>query len=247
MRDWVLITGASSGIGRAVSIELSRTYDVVLNGRDEGRLRETASACVPEARKELLPLDVSQVETVADALGAFLESRKLNVTGLVHCAGVSRILPLRMTALIDVQDTFNTNVIAPLMIVKALASKRINGNALKNVVLISSNISDRGAKAFAAYGASKAGVNGLMRCLAVELAPNVRVNSVLPGAVRTRMTEKIFSNEEVVERMKSQYPLGLGTPQNIADAVAFLLSDKAAWITGQQITVDGGSTINITG
>ena len=86
-----------------------------------------------------------------------------------------------------------------------------------------------------------------MRCLAVELAPNVRVNSVLPGAVRTRMTEGIFANAEVVERMKGQYPLGLGNPANIADAVAFLLSEKASWITGQQVTVDGGATIDITG
>ena len=86
-----------------------------------------------------------------------------------------------------------------------------------------------------------------MRCLAVELAPNVRVNSVLPGAVRTRMTEGIFANEEVVERMKSKYPLGLGDVSKIADAVSFLLSEKAAWITGQQITVDGGATIDITG
>ena len=86
-----------------------------------------------------------------------------------------------------------------------------------------------------------------MRCLAVELAPHVRINSVLPGAVRTRMTAAIFANLEVVERMKTHYPLGLGTPTNIADAVQFLLSDKASWITGQQLTVDGGATIDITG
>ena len=86
-----------------------------------------------------------------------------------------------------------------------------------------------------------------MRCLAVELAPKVRVNSVLPGAVRTRMTEGIFANGEVVARMNSQYPLGLGTASNIADAVSFLLSEKASWITGQQLTVDGGATIDITG
>ena len=82
-------------------------------------------------------------------------------------------------------------------------------------MLISSNISGRGSKAFSIYGASKHAVDGLMRSLAVELAPRVRVNSVCPGAIRTRMTEAIFSNNEVVERMKAAYPLGLGFPQNI--------------------------------
>ena len=147
----------------------------------------------------------------------------------------------------DIRDTFGTNVFAPFILVQALASRRVNGDSLKSVVFISSNISNRGSKAFAAYGASKSGLDGLMRGLAVELAPNVRVNSVLPGAVRTRMTEGIFANAEVVERMKGQYPLGLGNPSNIADAAAFLLSEKASWITGQQLTVDGGATIDITG
>ena len=97
------------------------------------------------------------------------------------------------------------------------------------------------------YGASKAALDGLMRSLAVELAPKVRVNSVLPGAVITEMTKSIFENEEVSQRMSAQYPLGIGLPNDIAEAVSFLVSDHARWITGQQLTVDGGRSINITG
>ena len=212
-RERVLVTGASSGIGRAVAIELSKCYDLVLNGRDDSRLQETKSLCDPCADIAFFPFDLSDVENLADRFSA----------------------------------SFGTNVFAPFILVQALASRRVNGDSLKSVVFISSNISNRGSKAFAAYGASKSGLDGLMRCLAVELAPNVRVNSVLPGAVRTRMTEGIFANAEVVERMKGQYPLGLGNPSNIADAAAFLLSEKASWITGQQLTVDGGATIDITG
>lgn len=247
LKEWVLVTGASSGIGRSVAIELSRRYNLVLNGRDASRLEETKEACCTDAEICEFPFDLSKVGELSDVFAAFMRDRGLRIASFVHCAGVSRLLPIRSTKLDDLRDIFNINVFAPFIVVQTLAARRINGDALKNVVFISSNISNRGSKAFAAYGASKSGLDGLMRCLAVELAPKVRVNSVLPGAVRTRMTESIFANDEVVARMKSQYPLGLGQTCNIADAVSFLLSDKASWITGQQITVDGGATINITG
>ncbi len=246
-REWALVTGASSGIGRAVAIELSSHYNLILNGRNAERLEETKSACCADADICLWPFDLGNVDELSESLTAFVRCNELQMASFVHCAGVSRLLPLRGTKLKDLRDTFCTNVFAPFLIVQTLASRRINGVALKSIVFISSNISNRGSKAFSAYGASKSGLDGLMRCLAVELAPTIRVNSVLPGAVRTRMTESIFANAEVIERMKTQYPLGLGEPRNIADAVAFLLSDKASWITGQQITVDGGATINISG
>ncbi len=246
-KEWALVTGASSGIGRSVAIELSQRYNLILNGRDAERLEETKSACCTDAEIYLYPFDLGNVDELSDVLTAFIRDKGLRIASFVHCAGVSRLLPIRGTKLSDLRDTFNTNVFVPFLIVQALASRRINGDVLKSVVFISSNISNRGSKAFAAYGASKSGLDGLMRCLAVELAPNVRVNSVLPGAVRTRMTKAIFENAEVVERMKTQYPLGLGEPGYIADVVSFLLSDKASWITGQQITVDGGATIDITG
>lgn len=246
-REWTLVTGASSGIGRAVAIELSKRHNLMLNGRDAARLEETKLACDPKAEICLYPFDLGNVDCLSENIATLMKDAGIKVSSFVHCAGVSRLLPVRGTKLCDLRDTFNANVFAPFLIVQALASRRINDDALKSVVFISSNISNRGSKAFAAYGASKSGIDGLMRCLAVELAPNVRVNSVLPGAVRTRMTEGIFANQEVVERMKSKYPLGLGHASNIADAVSFLLSEKASWITGQQLTVDGGATIDITG
>lgn len=247
LRKWALVTGASSGIGRSVAIELSQRYNLVLNGRDAARLEETKTDCCPNAEIRLWPFDLGHIDELSEGLSSFIRDTNLRITSFVHCAGISRLLPVRSTKLDDLRDTFNTNVFAPFLVVQALASRRINGDALKSVVFISSNISNRGSKAFVAYGASKSGLDGLMRCLAVELAPNVRVNSVLPGAVRTRMTESIFANEEVVARMTAQYPLGLGQTCNISDAVSFLLSDRASWITGQQITVDGGATINVTG
>jgi NAD(P)-dependent dehydrogenase (short-subunit alcohol dehydrogenase family) len=85
-----------------------------------------------------------------------------------------------------------------------------------------------------------------MRCLAIELAPNIRVNSILPGAVLTEMTQDIFDNEDVLKKMKETYPLGIGKTEDIYPVVDFLLSENSKWITGQQITVDGGRSINIT-
>jgi NAD(P)-dependent dehydrogenase (short-subunit alcohol dehydrogenase family) len=103
-----------------------------------------------------------------------------------------------------------------------------------------------GAKGMSAYGASKGAIDTLMRCLAVELAPKVRLNSILPGAIPTEMTQAIFDNEQVRKRMAETYPLGIGEALDICYMAEFLLSEKAKWITGQQFTVDGGRSINIT-
>ncbi|MEG1552186.1 MAG: SDR family oxidoreductase [Kiritimatiellia bacterium] len=242
---WALVTGASSGIGQSVAIELSKNYDVILCGRNHARLEET--------RKSLrgggicLSLELGEAETAQEALSEALKSNGICVEAFASCAGCMGLLPLRVSTPEKVRAMLEVNLLTPMMLTRVLVSRPINHGALKSIVFVSSNISNRGAKAFSAYGASKSGVDGMMRCLAVELAPAVRVNSVLPGAVRTPMTEAIFSDSEVVKRMAATYPLGIGTPQAIADAVAFLCSEKATWITGQQLTVDGGRTINITG
>jgi len=158
-----------------------------------------------------------------------------------------KMVPLKLVSQDLMLETFKTNVFSANIIIKLLTNKKANNSSLNSAVFISSNISNRGAKAMSTYGSSKAALDGLMRGLAVELAPKVRVNSVLPGAVITEMTKAIFENEEVSQRMSAQYPLGIGLPNDIAKAVSFLLSEQSRWITGQQLTVDGGRSINITG
>lgn len=246
MRDWTLVTGASSGIGRTIAIELSKTCNVILNGRDEARLAETAAACAEGCETKVWAFDLARVESVAAALGEFLAASGVTVSRFVHAAGVSRIAPVNVTRIGDAQAVFNVNALAPFEIVKTLVSKRGNSAALASAVFVSSAVSARGAKGHVVYGASKAALDGLMRGLAVELAPKVRVNSVLPGFVKTPMTEPVLANPEVVSRLESKYPLGLGEPKSVADAVAFLLSDRAAWITGQQLVVDGGSSVDVS-
>jgi len=243
---WALVTGASSGIGQAVAIALSKTYSVVLGGRDMARLEETRALCGASSQVICWPYDISHSDDIESALQQFLHDHAVTIEAFVHCAGYSKLVPVKMSSLNDLETTFKTNVYAPFLVVKQLMVRKVNQGALKSVVLISSNISGRGSKAFSVYGSSKHAVDGLMRSLAVELAPKVRVNSIQPGAIKTRMTESIFANDEVVSRLMDSCPLGMGNPANIADAVLFLLSDNASWITGQSLAVDGGAAVNIT-
>lgn len=242
--EYVLLTGASSGLGRELAIHLSETYNLIINGRDVERLEETKSKC----RNNVLiwRYDLTNIESIEKDYSEWLKANDADVIAFVHCAGLMKMMPLRSVDSKVIIDTFSTNVFSAELIIKVLVSKRINSRNLKSIVFISSNISNRGASAFSVYGSSKSGVDGLMRNLAVELAPNVRVNSVLPGGMITEMTKELFSDEKLRRSFEKNYPLGIGTPADIAPVVKFLISDDSKWITGQQITADGGRTVDIT-
>ncbi len=247
MKETLFLTGATAGIGEALAITFSQQFDIILSGRNTEKLEALKSKCSTENSVYILPLDLSDIDNLEKSISHFLSENQLTVQKFVHCAGFMKMVPLKLVSQELMLETNKTNVISANIIIKLLTNKKANNSALNNVVLISSNISNRGAKAMSTYGSSKAALDGLMRSLAVELAPKVRINSVLPGAVITEMTKSIFENEEVSQRMSAQYPLGIGLPNDIAEAVSFLLSEQSRWITGQQLTVDGGRSINITG
>lgn len=245
--EYILITGASSGIGRMISIHLSGAYNLILNGRNINKLMETKSLCAPGNDQIIYNCDLNNQDETENSFQHLIQEKNIAVSGFVHCAGYLKMLPFRTTSRQIMQDTMNINFFSAATLIKILISKKINGTSLNNIIFISSTASIMGAKAFSVYSASKGALDSFMRCLAVELAPNVRVNSVLPGAIRTMMTDKIFQEAEVTENMKADYPLGFGDPADIAEMVSFLLSPKAKWITGQQFVIDGGRTINISG
>lgn len=245
--ETILITGASSGMGREMAIRFSEQYRVIVNGRNVERLQETVAKCHNADQHLIWQYDLSNIDGLEESLASLLKSNGVNVNYYVHCAGMMKNYPIKMVNVELLQQTFNTNVLSAELITKLLVNKRQNGTALKSIVYISSNISGFGAKAHSVYGASKGALDALMKSLAMELAPSIRVNSVLPGAVRTMLTEHIFEDEELINRMKETYPLGIGSTSDIYEATKFLLSEEARWITGQQITVDGGRTVNITG
>lgn len=242
--NYTLVTGASSGVGRELAVYLSKTRKLILNGRNHDRLLETRNLC--ENDPLIWQYDLGDTDNLETELIAWIKDNEVVIDSFVHCAGVMKMVPLRSVSPDTLKSTFSVNVFAPALITKLLASRKINGRNLKSVVFISSNISNRGAAAFSQYGSSKAALDGLMRNLSIELAPNVRVNSVLPGGMITEMTKDLFSDEQMRAQFERNYPLGIGTPEEIAPAVEFLLSDSARWITGQQLTVDGGRTIDIS-
>jgi NAD(P)-dependent dehydrogenase (short-subunit alcohol dehydrogenase family) len=247
MKETVLLTGATAGIGEGLAIKLSQKYNIILSGRNIQKLEALKEKCSTENNVYLLFLDLTDFDTLEKKISTFIVHNDLTIEKFVHCAGFMKMVPLKLVSQDLMLETFKTNVFSANNIIKLLISRKVNNASLNSVVLISSNISNRGAKAMSTYGSSKSALDGLMRSLAVELAPKVRLNSILPGAVMTEMTKTIFENEEVSQRMLADYPLGVGMPNDIANAVSFLLSDQSRWITGQQITVDGGRSINITG
>ncbi|MFO0427083.1 MAG: SDR family NAD(P)-dependent oxidoreductase [Planctomyces sp.] len=242
-----LITGASSGIGRQTAVRLSASRSLIICGRDAQRLQQTRELCVRPENHTIWVQDLSDPSQIESGLQSLLGERSLQIREFVHCAGVLSVRPFRTVSLAEFQAVMNVNFFAAAEIVRQLIRQRVNSDHLRNVVLVSSTASQYGARGFGVYSASKGALDSLMRSLAVELAPRVRLNSVLPGAVRTEMTAGILSDEPVAERMKAQYPLGFGEVDDVAAVIEFLLSDSARWVTGQQFVVDGGRTINITG
>lgn len=242
----LLLTGASSGIGREMAIRLSRQHRLILAGRDSERLEQTRAACHMPEHQLCWSHDLADVEALAETLPTFLRDHHAAIAAFVHCAALLKVLPLRSISIAHAQAVINTNALAAMEITRLLMRKDVNHKALKGIVFISSIASQFGAKGFTAYCASKAALDGLMKALAVELAPEVRVNSVLPGGVRTPMTEAMYADSATAERLTRDYPLGVGLPSDIGDAVAFLLSEQARWITGHQLVVDGGRSVNIS-
>jgi NAD(P)-dependent dehydrogenase (short-subunit alcohol dehydrogenase family) len=243
---YTLVTGASSGIGRAVAERLARSRRLMLHGRNPARLEETRLACGRPESHLVWTQDFRDVARAAPALAELLARQSAAVEGFVHCAGAAHVLPARSAGLEAVLESLNVNYVAAQQIIATLLKKRVNPGRLCSVVVISSIWSQFGARGHSLYCASKAALDGMVRALAVELAPDVRVNSVLPGAVRTPMAKAALADPEIVEGLRQNYPLGLGQPADVAAAVEFLMSEDARWITGQQYVVDGGRTVNMS-
>jgi NAD(P)-dependent dehydrogenase (short-subunit alcohol dehydrogenase family) len=183
--EFTLITGASSGIGRAIAKRLAHSHRLILHGRDHVRLEETRISCVNPELHLLWTFDFRNAALVTQALSELLAEHSAAVDSFVHCAGAVHVLPARSAGVEAVLESLNVNYVAAQQIIATLLKKRINSGRLRNVVVISSIWSQFGARGHSLYCASKAALDGMVRALAVELAPDVRVNSVLPGAVPT--------------------------------------------------------------
>lgn len=247
MNNYLLITGASSGIGRQCAIQLSEKYNLILCARREDKLQETRRLCQNPEKHLIFVCDLSDIDNLEDNIINFLKEKDITISKFLHCAGTMGMMPIKTISSEFLLNCLKIHIISPTIVTKTLIKKSINHLSLDNIVFISSINSLYGERAFCAYGASKSGLDGLMRNMAVELSPKIRVNSICVGLINDGMGKNATENNELKKHISSFYPLGLGSAHNIADVVEFLFSDKASWITGQQIIVDGGRSINISG
>lgn len=236
----ILITGASSGIGRATAITCSRQGGrVIVTGRNEARLAETLAMLVGEGH-EAVACDLTSDEDVKALVGKLSK-----LDGIVHCAGTQQTCITKMLDKVTLQGLMDTNFFSAAMLNAALMKSKLLVKG-SSVVFVSSAAASRVAEVGnAAYSASKGALTAYSRVLAAELAPrNIRVNTIAPGMVRTALMQKFDVTEDEFLENEKQYPLGYGKPEDVAYAIVFLLSDASRWITGTELLMDGGLTLH---
>ncbi len=236
----ILITGASSGIGRQVAIDCTRFgAQVILSARNEERIKEVMSKLEPN-KHSYIQGDLTEGDTIK-RITDYVDS----IDGIVFCAGIGKTLPFKFCKREDINEVYEVNLFSQIELFRSLIrGKRINKSA--SVVFISSI---GGLKVFTPgnfiYGSSKAALDSVVKFCALEFAPNVRVNSIMPGMVNTSLISgrSCWSSEQIANDVKN-YPLGrYGEPQDISNGVVFFLSDASKWITGQALVIDGGRTL----
>ena len=236
----ILVTGASSGIGQETAIQCSKLgAKVIITARNEERLQETLSMLEGDGHSIVLAELTNQV-----AVEMLVEQIE-EIQGLVLCAGMGMTSPFPFSTKDKYQSVFDVNFFAPVELLRLLVKKKkIQKDS--SVVFVSSI---GGIASFqygnCIYGASKAALNSTMKFCAKELAAKrIRVNSVNPGMVNTKLIQSGTFSEEQLKLNIGKYPLKrYGEPEDIAYGIIYLLSDASSWVTGHSLVIDGGYTI----
>lgn len=209
--SYTLITGASSGIGRSIAQKLAGSRKLILSGRNCEKLESARRACANPEQHLVWVQDLEQPAGIAEGLTALLTSKAIGVDHFIHSAGFIQLQPVRTAETVEVTRMFNVHVFSAIEIVRLLVRQRVNQGALRSITFISSISSRMGQKASSVYSAGKGALNALTRSLAVELAPAVRVNAVLPGAIETDGTKHLFADSGFCRVPASNLPAGFGT------------------------------------
>jgi len=236
----ILVTGASSGIGKSIAIECSRLgAKLIITGRNKERLNETYIHLEGSSHQQSIA-DISTDEGIAS-----LCKNLPQLDGVVHVAGIVKTKPFQFLNRQELDLVMNTNFYGPVLLTNVLLRNKVIKRHASLVFISSISGIFCSFVGNSAYSASKGALNGIIKGMALDLAPkNIRVNSVIPGMIDTEiLTEGSISDEDLIEDRK-QYPLGrYGKPEDVAFAVIFLLSDASNWATGSNILLDGGYTL----
>lgn len=236
----ILVTGASSGIGRAIAIVCSQMgATLILTGRNEARLSETFSLLEGENHQQIAAdlINATDMEKLVESLP--------KLDGLVNNAGIANPLVLQLTEENDVNEIFKVNTLVPVHLTRlVLQHKKLNKGA--SLVYISSiNGNNCTYIGSSVYAASKSALTGFMKGVALELAPRgIRANCINPGMIETDLLKSGNIGEKELEKDRLKYPLKrYGKPEEVAYAAAYLLSDATQWMTGSSLLIDGGYTL----
>lgn len=239
----ILVTGASSGIGRETAILLSQLgAHLILVGRNLEQLSKTLFSLEGTAH-QVYAFDLSAVDEIPRWMKEVI-SASGPLYGLVHSAGVQFTRPLRIMSSESIEELMRINVTASIFLAKAFRQKEVSVDS-GSIVYLSSVMGLVGQSGQSAYSASKGALVTLTKSLALELSrENIRVNCVAPAMVNTEMTEKMLEllTPEQIKQIEIMHPLGIGRPRDVANAIAFLIADTGRWITGTTLVVDGGYT-----
>jgi len=242
----IIVTGASQGIGRDTAILLSKLgAKVILVARSQLKLQETISLCEGDGHT-FYSLDLGNLDAIEDCVKNIINENG-RVDGMVYCAGITNDRPLNLFKPEVVEEVMRVNLLGFIEITRCITKKNRYNSGMR-IVGVSSTAGLRGSRAHLAYSASKAGMNGAMRCMSVELATKgIVVNTVAPGMIATDMY-KVFlegnggENSPANIGLLSRQYLGIGETNDVAAAIAFLLSPASKLITGVCLPVDGGLT-----
>jgi NAD(P)-dependent dehydrogenase (short-subunit alcohol dehydrogenase family) len=239
----VLVTGASSGIGRQTAISISEAGGtLIITGRDEHRLADTLSQLSGTGHQSVCGDLVSAefIEKLAETAGP--------LNGLVHCAGILHPYPIRFITKKEVDDMFNINYTAPVLLTARLLKRKKLSDHASVVFITSISGTHRPYYGGALYAGSKSALESFSRVLAIEHAQKkIRSNCISPAIVKTPIFDEYMggvADQANVDAYEKKYPLGFGEPSDVANAVVYLLSDAAKWVTGTTLFLDGGLMVS---
>jgi len=239
---YVIITGASSGIGRQIAIEASRNgANVILIARNKNKLEETKSI-LGHGNHFIYPFDVCNFQEI-ESLIQEINKKAGFISGFVHSAGIELTIPFRNMKTENYENLFRVNVISAFEFARIISKKKYIHPEGASFVFLSSVMGKFGKEGKVGYCASKSALISSVKAMALELSDKkIRCNVILPGVVKTNMVEKMFESlpKDAVTEIIKQHPLGIGLPEDIAELAVFLLSDKARWMTGSELIIDGG-------